>query len=80
MGPVIWFGFRNMKTGRDLMPELFEENLQDVIRTGSLDTSMMSTGSLKLFKSGSGTGAAMFEMGSKHAMDAVTSGKAANPA
>ena len=24
-----------MKTGRDLMPELFEENLNDVIRSGA---------------------------------------------
>ena len=72
-GPVIWFGFRNMKTGRDLMPELFEENLKNVIRTGSLGTSMTEA-------FGSGSGAAMFEMGSKHAMDAVTSNKAANPA
>ena len=23
MGPVIWYFWRNMKTGRDLMPELF---------------------------------------------------------
>ena len=30
-----WLLFRDMKAGRDLMPEVFEEKLNDVIRSGA---------------------------------------------
>ncbi|QDZ24170.1 PTR2 family proton/oligopeptide symporter [Chloropicon primus] len=78
MGPTIWFFWRNLRTGRDLMPELFEENLKAVIRTGSMGSlvgqgggSLMEfRGSLKTSMDGKPGG---YEMGSKNAMEALTS-------
>ena len=77
-GPLIYFLFRNMKTGRDLMPELFEENLQDVGNCGANSPAgmveMVGT-SMQDYRPG-GTG---LEPGSKHAMDALASVKGAKP-
>jgi len=70
-GPGMWWVFGKMKTGRDLMPELFEANITDVAKTGgnkgieAVESSINSMGSI-----GSNP-LAQIEMGSKHAMDAI---------
>ena len=75
-GPVTWLMFRNMKTGRDLMPELFEENLNDVIRSGAYPmgsaVEMVSPSGKEVGMLGS---AQNLEPGSKYAMDALASAK-----
>ena len=77
-GPGIFFLYRNMKTGRDLMPELFEENLQDVGNCGANSPAgmveMVGT-SMQDYR----PGRSGLEPGSKHAMDALASAKGAKP-
>ena len=74
-GPVTWLMFRNMKTGRDLMPELFEENLNDVIRSGAYPAGAPASPK-GMVQSGTQLGSAHnLEPGSKYAMDVMRSAK-----
>ena len=75
LGPITWLMFRNMKTGRDLMPELFEENLNDVIRSGAYPAGAPASPK-GMVQSGTQLGSAHnLEPGSKYAMDVMRSAK-----
>merc|ERR1712054_136294 len=67
--------FRNVKTGRELMPELFEENITDVVNSANVTSANGEeiASSMKGISSGRMPGG--IEMGSKLAMEAIQENK-----
>lgn len=75
MGPLMYLYFRNVKTGRELMPELFEENITDVVNSANVTSANGEeiASSMKGISSGRMPGG--IEMGSKLAMEAIQENK-----